>query len=499
MTEGGKLQAMAILKKEAEKHPDGYTVYFDYRDKISPITFANAIERYRDALEHMNEEYKKDEKFISYLEAQVEEDWDLIDTFGDTLKDNFYYDKSTEETDLINDYLEEECLSLEEALAQSGFNGVSYDIHDIIGEYHLNIMLGSDRERNYDMGSIPSTYMRDKEAFVESAGTLIEQGRFDNALTYLITQQGYKPAEVIQASYRYIDDNPCNAEPPASAFIKSTAEEIGEFPGYSMAELTALVTINSSNLDVIDRIVKGEGYLSFNKDTMLGLYNEWQGAGSTLDIKLEKPFDCPASMARSVQVEGQDKSLTSGYTVNETYGLISTCWKGTVTTLNTEPERSSEAIWSEAKASYQELDNIVSEFKDEIWVKKHIVIEPVSDPIYGSDQRDISFPERFATVTFPLVTYHLTPVLGPECDNHDISYFSINDIEGGITDRNILVETENGDAHTLSLTDGQMKAAYALLNAQCYELYGKTCADLLKESREEMERASQEPADLFER
>lgn len=142
-------------------------------------------------------------------------------------------------------------------------------------------------------------------------------------------------------------------------FVKSIVDELDEFPSYSMAETTALVTLNKEGLQVLDQIAKGEGDITFSKDTMIGLYNEWQGAGSQLEIQLEKPLTVPADMVKNVQIEGQKSDYTHGYTVNDTYGLIGECWKGEISK-SEEPAKSIEIT----KAYLNDLPNIKDVIKE---------------------------------------------------------------------------------------------------------------------------------------
>jgi hypothetical protein len=183
--------------------------------------------------------------------------------------------------------------------------------------YHINLMFATPKEQNYDMGAIPTM-------FYESAEKSADFDYFtDNALTYLIHQQGYTLADVYEGMVhpKKVEDK---------KFLKSVVEEIDNFPWYSMAELTALISLSGKDLiDTLDAIANGRDYIKLSKETMIGLYNEWQGTGSQLGIELEKDAIIPTNMVRNVQFEGERYTKVhenNGYSVDDVYGLIGRCW-----------------------------------------------------------------------------------------------------------------------------------------------------------------------------
>lgn len=205
-----------------------------------------------------------------------------------------------------------------EVLAEGGYEGATVDYESFFRkDYHINLMFATPKEENYDMGAIPTM-------FYESADKSADFDYFtDNALTYLIHQQGYTLADV----YEGIVHPEKVAE---NTFLKSVVEEIDNFPNYSMAELTALISLSGKDLlDTLDAIANGREYIVLSKGTMIGLYNEWQGTGSMLEIQLERDAIIPTSMVRNVQFEGERGGKVkenNGYTVDECFGLIGSCW-----------------------------------------------------------------------------------------------------------------------------------------------------------------------------
>lgn len=61
------------------------------------------------------------------------------------------------------------------------------------------------------------------------------------------------------------------------------------------------------------------------KGSMLGVFAPWNGSGSVLDIELDKELTFKREDIYDVQIEGAKPD--NGYTVNQTYGLVSGAWQ----------------------------------------------------------------------------------------------------------------------------------------------------------------------------
>lgn len=343
--------ALDIIKQEVADHPNGYDRYFDYRDQIEASTIAEIFHEYQEesfgASDYPN--------FEAFLTQKIYEKWDMDFSDIEIIEDGFKSNHTDAEMAIVDAYLEANDMHLEEALYDNGFAGVQWDVKDIVGDYKLNIMLTTPTEQKYDMGSIPDMFgVEGVEKLNQMLTKMSENERekhFDNALTYLVYQQGHSLTELTEA---YFSDTPSD-----NTFVKSVVDELNDFPQYGMAELTVLVKLNKDGLEALDRIAKGEGDVTFSKNTMLGLYNEWQGAGALLDIQLEQNFTVPASMVRNVQIEGQRSDYTHGYTVDDTYGLIGSCWKDTMSKAETP------ANGVEITAAYQaDLPKVIEVIKE---------------------------------------------------------------------------------------------------------------------------------------
>lgn len=147
----------------------------------------------------------------------------------------------------------------------------------------------------------------------------------NNNLYTLLRKQGYTKKDYLDNlkkgvynDYGYIKykesiENGCNK------FLTSVREEI-ENNSYKC--LTTLVVLKELTLK---ELIENDKFI-VNTDNMIGLFNECYGSGSLLEIKLEKDFilDRENDIFK-IQVEYTKQNF--GYTVNETYGLVSSCWK----------------------------------------------------------------------------------------------------------------------------------------------------------------------------
>lgn len=204
-----------------------------------------------------------------------------------------------------------------------GYKGYNIDWHDyLMSGYDVNLMFATEKEKNFDMCSI-SDMTQDLDNFnIDNLHDFKET--CDNALTYLIHSQGYTLNDFYNASYDK------DSELRQSKFLKSLIEEVNELQ-YCMNELTILVTINKDNIDDFvnglvddtkDFVITKDDNNGYDNSFTIGLFNEWQGAGSVLGICLEKDLHIPTTMLRNWQMENvNDRELNNGYTVDTVYGF----------------------------------------------------------------------------------------------------------------------------------------------------------------------------------
>lgn len=329
-----------------------------YDDFLSAETIMSAFNEYRESGSRDDfKEFFYDKSINSWADEAM------------LYEENEMYSKlqSLAETESINrdnpDFLKAfeklcEDMPVYEVLEMFDFEGVSVDLDSYVrNDYHINLMFATEQEKNLDMtaieGMIPAlddvsdTYLHSETDYVKNT---------DNALTYLIHQQGHTVEELFEKVYGEEPEIAENDSKEAlvetkgrdTDFIQSVANEINENYYSGMTELTALTSVKGEQLfELLDNIAHGNDYIVLPKETEVGLFNEWSGAGSSLEITAEKDIVIPADMVRNIQFEGTSHegkvASNEGYTVDEVYGLIGSVW-----------EKSSVEVTSEAPVLREE-------------------------------------------------------------------------------------------------------------------------------------------------
>ena len=152
------------------------------------------------------------------------------------------------------------------------------------------------------------------------------------------------------------------------------------------------------------------------------------------------------------------------------------------------------------------------------FVHEQIYVDFGAEPIYGSDQANISYPCRFATVNLQLMATNGLALVADRirknlgfapmhpmdeytedfCDNdgwYDF-YIGLNDYSETKMDNAIEFVVVNSDSldneeiYTIDLTEAEQEVLYNRLDEQCRKYLGKSCEDLLAEARKELEEES---------
>ena len=323
------------------------TTYDDYLKDHTFSEIASAYQKYSDNYEKGDKQCEK-ETFPNFFDDYVRENI-IFDRLIDEERE--LYDKIMEdaqEDDELYDMCEAIIPDFSDFIdiaSAEGYNGTNYDISEIVDEYEINIMFATKSEKNYDMGAIPAAFGSDRP----------QESDFDNALVYLIHQQGHTVKEVMDAMHDLvkIHDNAESwysnvfkkmEEYSEKGFAESVAFELYNDPDYGMTEVTALVSIKGmEGLEVYDALVNNNGNVELSADTNIGLYNEWQGAGSMFEIHLDKPLVIPTEMVRHIQIEGGARKVGE-YTVRNTYDKNGGAWKGEIAKTEEQPELVKEDI-----------------------------------------------------------------------------------------------------------------------------------------------------------
>lgn len=291
---------IAWLREKLEDYcnDDGsYEVYWNYDDSITPDQLVEAVDNWK------SEGYTSPESYLAST---------LYDTVGEAQESQLYVSI----LDDLNDAPDEvracwdESTGIWDDLYEAGYTGIDMNLDDLLSRssFNVNLFFATETEKNFDMGSIVDSFGNDyREPRLED----IDAESLDNALSYLVNQQGHSVEEVF--------GNPDNA------FIHSIREEIDENSSEAMSELCALVRMDAREmLDLIGKRSEAKGSLVLPRDcATMGIFNQWAGCGGVLDILLEKDAVMPLSMIRGFQIEGQ--SDPEGYTVNDVYGLVGSC------------------------------------------------------------------------------------------------------------------------------------------------------------------------------
>lgn len=106
-----------------------------------------------------------------------------------------------------------------------------------------------------------------------------------------------------------------------SKFLSTVCQELDNM-GYSFGVVTVLA--NMSMNDYAKMLQQGSE-VTMPKGCMLGVFAPWNGSGSVLEIELDKDFTFKCEDIFDVQIEGVKPD--QGYTVDQTYGLVSSAWQ----------------------------------------------------------------------------------------------------------------------------------------------------------------------------
>lgn len=281
-----------------------FQVEYDHDDRITPDQILDAWEHYKD------EGYASP---MAYLENET------LNIFSDM--ESYFYDCLLSDLRTAPNAVQDgwdEAQSIWDDLSDVGYHGIDMNLAPLLDQssFELNLFFATKTEVNLDMGGIVNAFGNDYRTPDLAEEVTPEDA--DNALSYLINQQGHSITEL----YAALDERDSG-----SPLIESVREEIANNSSEAMSELCALVRMNGNQmLDLLDSIEKSKDSLVLPKDyATIGIFNQWSGCGGMLGIKLEQDAVPPFSMVREFSIEGQT-SRTGSYTVNEVYGMVGSAW-----------------------------------------------------------------------------------------------------------------------------------------------------------------------------
>lgn len=369
---------LAFLKEEIAEYCNKngcYKLYYDYRDELSPD---DVLQAYRCSID---KNYPDGIPFSCFLEEKLYE----LNTDGDSyFIDEVEKDINSNEDEDVRFAYENSENGIYEDLTEAGYGGIDVNLADLLSNTRLkvNVMFGTPSERDFDMGAVVHSYGSYDFPDLDNIIANKEYGfdYTDNMLTYLIHQQGHSVKEV----YDCLFDNPRGySSGDSNTFVKSVVNEITNNPSEAMSELTCLVELSGQYIvDFFDALSNEDNnkHLVFDKSVEIGLFNEWSGGGSLLEVQLDKPFVVPVSYVRDIQIEGagqgtyqieqlvrekwkaqeehndervyqlnnkidyEGKKYNNGYSVDEVYGLVGSCWRDCVSYTDKAPELYQEDV-----------------------------------------------------------------------------------------------------------------------------------------------------------
>lgn len=201
-----------------------------------------------------------------------------------------------------------------ELLEQFGYEGATVDMSEFLDhDYKVNLLLATEQELNYDNTSISRM----------AHGIIGEDG-------------------------------------------KLTLKDYNDFHDKTV---TALISINGNNLvEMLDKVAEGKDNIVLGTDTVIGLYDRMNGAGSDFEIQLEEDMVIPTAMVQIVQMESSGRSdvVSSkdniGYSVDDTYGFVGTQWQDSYKGIT---DKAPTLVQENMKETYEKLNNFEPE-KDDV-------------------------------------------------------------------------------------------------------------------------------------
>jgi hypothetical protein len=275
-------------------------IYTDYNDYLEDSTI-------KDIFKSKNPKNKFYELLDEcYVDCGFEYQYDVIKTIADNLDEEIYDGYE----DFIKDWV----------YMHVNFN-YPYE-HYINQSVQVDIIVDTgDESYDYTLNCVYPHYNGRYGEIINNQASLV----------WLTKQQGYTKLQLNKALR--------DCDYGDSKFLKSVRDEVANCTSH-MNSLAFFVDITLGELlDLQDKIIedsendikegyrtinkrKGKGYLTIDKNTSCGLYDNWNGAGSILEISLDKDVKLPIKYISSATIDGN-----RGYGVDEIYGMCSSFWK----------------------------------------------------------------------------------------------------------------------------------------------------------------------------
>ncbi len=211
----------------------------------------------------------------------------------------------------------------------------------------INILLCASSEPNHCFSDIHNQYLamaepeRLTDGSPEACRELLEM---DTSLRFFVEQQGYT-MEALAATMKeykeffydeaglikkHLDDAGKELshgkmfelfQNNHSKFLSSLCQEL-ENQRYKSGFITVLAEVSMVDFS---KMMKDGSLITMPVNSMCGIFSPDNGAGSVLEVELEKPYVFSRDAIYDVQIEGADPDW--GYNLDSVYGLVHSCWK----------------------------------------------------------------------------------------------------------------------------------------------------------------------------
>lgn len=280
-----------IINKHTYLNPDddGYyqqEIYADYRDEFDD---ASIVKIFKD--DHPREKFYE---LLNFDECEWYYQSELISTIKKHFNDEDEKLDFCQYEDFIRDWLSENVHYI-----------YPYD-HYLNQDVYINIIVDTG-DGNYD-------YTKN-ELFGCNYSEKGLDGNEESALVWLMQQQGYE----MDAITDFVE----NENPQDSKLLKSIYQECTN-TSTCINALAFFVKLSLREaFDLYELVAQSDesAAIILDKDTPCGLYDCWSGAGSVLDIELEKDVLLPVSFISSAMPDG-----CRGYSVSNVYGMLRSFW-----------------------------------------------------------------------------------------------------------------------------------------------------------------------------
>lgn len=264
------------LKMDENNNYNG-EMYVDYRDELS-LDSIKKISRSDQPMEIFYDQFNTDFDVYEYDELYkiIENNWDE-EKYG-------WFD---EHEDFIRDWVHDNV-----------FFNFPYD-HFLKQEVNVDILVDTgDGDYDYTLNNFAS-YNAIKNETINN----------ESSILWLVNQQGYSKSQLNKAVR--------NREYDGSKFLNSVVTECENVTTH----MNALAFFIKMTLGEFIQFIENKTSITLDTESSCGLYDLWGGAGSVLEIALDKPVTIPAKFIET-HIDG-----ARGYGVDDVYGMSNDFWR----------------------------------------------------------------------------------------------------------------------------------------------------------------------------